>query len=102
MISGGAAPGNKADRYMELCEEVEAQLDELNRIRTEILHAIREVQDCTLATLLVEYYVNGKTWDQVAQCIHYSYIDTVKRKHLAALQAVEQVIQVDKKRYIIP
>lgn len=96
-IISGSEPGNKATRYVELCEEIEAQIGELNRIRTEILHAIRGVQDSTLSTLLIEYYINGKTWDQVAQCIHYSYIDTVKRKQFAAIQAIEQMIGVDKK-----
>ena len=89
VIAGGGAPDGKAARYAELCGEVEAQIDELNRIRTEILHAIRGVPNSTLATLLIEYYVNGKTWEQVAQCISYSYSQVVKYLHPAALRAVQ-------------
>lgn len=96
IISGGE-PGNKATHYVELCEEIEAQIDELNRIRTEILHAIRGVQNPILATLLIEYYVNGKTWEQVAGCINYSYSDTVQEKHPKAIRAIEQVLNVSKK-----
>lgn len=93
IISGGAAPSSKATRYLELCEEVEAQIDELNRIRAEILHAIRGVQDSTLATLLIEYYVNGKTWEQVAVILHYSYSQVVKYLHPNALREVETAIE---------
>ena len=92
IISGGAAPSSKATHYLELCEEVEAQIDELNRIRAEILHAIRGVQDSTLATLLIEYYVNGKTWEQVARCINYTFRNTT-RLHRKALRAMEHVLQ---------
>lgn len=93
VVSGGDASGNKAVRYVELCEEVEAQIDELNRIRTEILHAIRGVQDSTLATLLIEYYINGRTWEQVAVCLNYSYSQVVKYLHPNALREVQHAIE---------
>lgn len=98
VISGGkAAPDEKNAAYIELCEEIDRQIDELNRIRTEILHVIRGVQDSTLATLLIEYYINSKTWEQVAVAIHYSYTDTVKRKHPLALKAIRAIMNLDQK-----
>ncbi|WP_087064159.1 hypothetical protein [Intestinibacillus massiliensis] len=98
VISGGkAAPDEKNAAYIELCEEIDRQIDELNRIRAEILHVIRGVQDSTLATLLIEYYINSKTWEQVAVAIHYSYSDTVQKKHPKALRTIEQIVKVNKK-----
>ncbi|WP_462385246.1 DUF1492 domain-containing protein [Intestinibacillus massiliensis] len=94
VISGGkTAPDEKNTAYIELCEEIDRQIDELNRIRTEILHVIRGVQDSTLATLLIEYYINSKTWEQVAVVLNYSYSQVVKYLHPTALREIQHAIE---------
>ena len=93
IISGGkTAPDEKNAAYIELCEEIDRQIDELNRIRTEILHACRAIQDNVLATLLIDYYVNGKVWEQIAMEQHYTWRHTM-RLHGKALRKIEEVIQ---------
>lgn len=89
---GAAAPDDKAAGYAIVGEEVEAQLAELNRIRAEILRMCRRVEDNMLAALLIEYYVNGKTWEQVAVGLGCSWRH-VHRLHARALKKLEDVIE---------
>ena len=67
-------------------------LEEKLREKVEtLLQVIFQVPDGTLRQLLVERFLNGKTWEQVAQSLTYSYSQVVKYKFPAALRAVEQV-----------
>ncbi len=88
---------NKSEAYANLSVEVDKQKDEVDRICAEVTKVIGYVHDNILATLLTEYYVNGKTWNEVAVCIGYSYHDTVQRKHPAALQKIDRLLKLDKK-----
>ncbi len=88
---------NKSNSYVILSDEVDRQAEALNEKKAEITKVIGQVQDNLLATLLTEYYVNGKTWNEVAICIGYSYHDTVQRKHPAALQKIDRILKLDKK-----
>ncbi len=58
----------------------------------EITTVIGQVQDVILATLLTEYYVNGKTWEAVAVIINYS-TRHVYRLHRKALDAVQGILE---------
>lgn len=89
---GGGGFQSKSETYALLSAEVDEQIEELNRIRTEILHATRSVKNSTLATLLIEYYVNGKTWEQVAVDMGYSWRH-IQRLHGLALKKIEDGIQ---------
>lgn len=89
---GNTSFRNKNESYAILSDEVDRQLDELNRVRTEILHAIRGVEDAVLATILIEYYINGKTWEQIAAEQHYTWRH-VMRLHGAALKEMQHVIE---------
>lgn len=93
-VTGGktAAPDDKTAGYASVGEEIDAQLAELNRIRAEILRMCRRVEDNTLAALLIEYYVNGKTWEQVAVGLGCSWRH-VHRLHARALKKLEEVIE---------
>lgn len=88
---GNTSFRNKNESYAILSDEVDRQLDELNRVRTEILHAIRGVEDAVLATILIEYYINGKTWEQIAVDLGYAYRH-ITRLHGQALKKVKDVL----------
>lgn len=92
----GGAQESKSERYAVLSAEIDEQIEELNQVRTEILQAIREIQDSTLATLILEYYVNGKTWEEVAVSVGYSYSHVVHKLHPRALNSVKKSIEVHK------
>lgn len=91
VIGGGSS--DKAESYVIVAESVQAQEDKLNRIRTEILDAISKVEDNTLATLLTEYYVNGRTWEEVAVAISYSFEHLHRCLHPKALRKIEDIIK---------
>lgn len=89
----GGASGDKAASYVVVADSVRAQEDKLNRVRSEILDAIGSVEDNTLATLLTEYYVNCRTWEEVAVAINYSYSQVVKYLHPRALREINRAIE---------
>ncbi len=95
--AGNFTSDSKSDTYAVLSDEVDKQIAEINRICAEIARVISQVDDNILATLLTEYYVNGKSWDEVAVCIGYCYQDTVQRKHPAALKKIDRLLELDKK-----
>jgi len=68
---------------------IDERIDQLNQIKAEIFNAITAVPDCTLRTLLIERYINFKTWEQIAVDMGYSYSQIVKYIHPRALAQVK-------------
>lgn len=89
-VSGGA-PADTHAAFAEVSLAVDRQIEELEQTRAEILQVIGQVEDNTLATLLTEYYINDKTWEEVAVQIKYSWRWTMKL-HGKALRVVEAIL----------
>lgn len=89
-VSGGE-PGDKLAAYTEMSIAVDRQIEKLEQTRAEILQVIGQVEDNTLATLLTEYYVNDKTWEEVAVQMQYSW-RWVRRLHVRALEQVQEIL----------
>ena len=89
-ISGGE-PADKHAAYAELSLAVDRQIEKLEQVRAEILQVIGQIEDNTLATLLTEYYVNDKTWEEVAVQMRYSW-RWVRRLHVRALEQVQEIL----------
>ena len=53
---------NKADAYLALSEKIQKEQERLALIKAEIISTTAKVQDAALRTLLIEHYVNGRTW----------------------------------------
>ena len=85
--------GRKSEGYSLLSGTLQGERDRLDRIKADTVATIGHVQDNTLAALLMGYYVNGQTWEQVSCEIHYSFVHTVHRLHPAALAAVEEILE---------
>lgn len=88
-VSGGE-PGDKLAAYAEVSLAADRQIEKLEQVRVEILHVIGQVEDNTLATLLTEYYVNDKTWEEVAVQMQYSWRQ-VMRLHGQALCEIRAI-----------
>ena len=88
-VSGGE-PGDKLAAYAEVSLAADRQIQELERTRAEILQVIGQVEDNTLATLLTEYYVNDKTWEEVAVQMRYSWRQ-IMRLHGQALSEIRAI-----------
>ena len=83
------ASEKKMVAYADYSELIRQRLEELYQVKEEIFRAICQVEDGTLRTLLIGRYINGKTWEQIAVDMCYSYSQTVKYLHPRALHAIE-------------
>lgn len=79
---------DKFIRYADYAREIDRRIDQLYTVKQEIMSVINKLEDGTLRALLIEYYVNGKTWEQVADGLHYSRMQ-VFRLHNKALDGIE-------------
>ena len=86
---------HKFDRLMELESLIDHKISEQLSLKAEILETISKVRDRTQRIVLTEYYLNMKTWEQVAVDISYSYQHT-HRIHGHALQEVNRIINSNK------
>lgn len=88
-VSGGE-PADKHAAYAEISLTIDRQIEMLERTRAEILQVIGQLEDNTLSTILTEYYVNDKTWAEIAAEQHYSWRQ-VMRLHGHALQMIRDM-----------
>lgn len=73
-VQGGPAPSPNAasDNLMDLEREIVAETARLYSLRREITAAIRKVPDSTCRILLRWRYIEGLTFEKIAQQMHYS------------------------------
>ena len=84
---GGADWTETADRLIELERVVNARTREWVRWKLDAIDAIRSVGEPRLAEVLELYYIDGLTWEQVAQRMGVD-VRTVYRLHGRALLMV--------------
>ena len=88
MPRGGSSDWTQtADRLIELEQAVNARTRELVRWKLAAIDAIRAVEDPRLSEVLELYYIDGFTWEQVAQRMGVD-VRTVYRLHGRALLRV--------------
>ncbi len=74
------------EKIIALENEINAEIDELQKARTEIIAAVRTVDDKTLRQLLALRYLNRRedyTWEQIAGKLNYTYRHTTRMHSLA-------------------
>lgn len=86
--SSGNGTENKLINLVEYDFLLNKRIDELVNCKAEILKAINCVDNTLYRTLLIAYYVNCKTWEEVAKELNYD-LRWVYRLHGRALQAIE-------------
>ena len=100
--SGGTSDpvGEKASQLADTITQIEHdQLmtrARLWKIRAEIVETVGEVLDPFLQEILYSYYVDGKTFEQVAVDTGYSYRH-VTRKHGEALVSLSRILEKKKR-----
>ena len=94
---GGADWTVTADRLIELEQVVNRRTRELVRWKLAAIDAIRAVEDPRLAELLELYYIDGYTWEQVAERMGYSDVRWVYVLHGRALRLVKVPKEVEKR-----
>ena len=86
---GGADWTVTADRLIELERRINERTRELVRLKLAAIDAIRAVEEPRLAELLELYYIDGMTWEQVAERMGYQDVRWVYELHGRALQRVK-------------
>lgn len=88
----GRAPrhdlGELVARIVEAEEETERDIREMEEVRREVMRAIIRVEDARYQEILLLRYINGKTWEGIAEATGYSR-QWVYKLHAQALQAVQ-------------
>ena len=64
---GGTKDPHRFDRLAELDEIINAKIDELVAVKAEIITAIYKIRSGQYRTILLEYYVNMKTFARIAE-----------------------------------
>ena len=82
---------HKYDRLIELESLVDTKIDEQISMKAEILDTIMKLDDRRQRLVLMEYYIEMKTWEQVAVDLNYSYMH-VTRIHGYALKEIQKVL----------
>ena len=78
----------KIIRYTAYTEQIDKRIDELYRIKQEVLDAVSAVENAAYRTLLFERYVLFKTWEQIAVDMNYSWRQ-IARLHGKALGEIK-------------
>ena len=82
---------HKFDRLMELESLIDQKISDQLALKAETLETISKLKDRRQRIVLTEYYLNMKTWEQVAVEINYSWRN-VMNIHGRALQEVQKII----------
>lgn len=90
--AAGDRLGEAVARIVDAENRVSDEIELLEATEREVIATIDAVADKTLRTLLYERYINGKTWEQIAVKLNYSYRQTT-RMHGAALIVVKHVLE---------
>ena len=84
--------GMAVAKIATLEQEINAEIDELIRVKAEIEHTISAVADERLRLILIARYINCKTFEYIACEMHYSY-KQICRLHGKALLRVQNVLE---------
>lgn len=75
------------EKLIEADEQLNADIDRYIEQRIKIAKAIEELKDVTHRTVMAMYYLNGKTWEKIAEDMGYSYVH-ICRLHGIALEKI--------------
>lgn len=89
---GGSESGSPVERPMdkvlEIEEKIKWEIDELKTVRQEIRAALNQLEDENLKLLMEYRYIDGLTWEQIAEKMDYSR-QWVTSLHGTALQKIK-------------
>lgn len=89
---GGGGSGSPIERPMdkvlEIDVEINREIDELQIVRQEIRNTLNQLEDENLKLLMEYRYIDGMTWEQIAEKMDYSR-QWVTSLHGMALQKIK-------------
>ena len=92
-----ATTGNGSEarfiKYADYSKLIDRRIDELYRIKSEIMTVITLIDNNTYRTLLIMRYVQFKTWEQIAESMGYSDKWVRTYLHKMALEMCEKSLK---------
>ena len=89
--TGGGGSGSPIERPMdkvlEIDVEINREIDEMQIARKEIRETLNQLEDESLKLLMEYRYIDGLTWERIAEKMHYSWRHTC-RLHGEALAKI--------------
>lgn len=79
------------DKIFLLQDKINEEVDQLVELKDQARTLIHRLTDERYKTVLTEYYLNHKTWEQVADCMNYD-LRWVYRIHGKALKEFSKVL----------
>lgn len=78
-------------KLVDMERKVDSRVNDLHKIEDEVMQTIRKVENPVYRELLIRKYILGKTLEEIAVKMHYSYRQTC-RIHGMALICVKDVL----------
>lgn len=94
-VQGGEGNGTE-DKFIRVADYellIDKKIDKLLEIKQEIIEAVDTVENSTYKALLLAYYVNCKTWEQVAEDMDYD-VRWIYILHKRALKEIGEVLDL--------
>ena len=82
---------HKFDALLELEDRLDAMIDKLYQTKNEILDAIDKLEDSRERIALRAYYIDMKTWEEVAVELKYTWRQTMRIRK-TALEHIEAML----------
>lgn len=82
------------DKIIDMRNEIDEEIDKLVDLKREVREKINRLSDNRFKSVLIDYYINGMTFDEIAEDIKYSRIHTI-RIYGNALDVFEKMILND-------
>ena len=94
-VSATTGNGSEARfiKYADYSKLIDRRIDELYRIKSEIMTVITLIDNNTYRTLLIMRYVQFKTWEQIAEGMGYSDKWVRTYLHKMALEVCEKLLK---------
>jgi hypothetical protein len=93
MNSNSSDVTKTVDKIIDLQSEIRQEIDRLIVLKKEAINIIEQIQNKKYITVLTEYYINCKTWEEVAKIVpcddRYVY-----KLHIKALQAFDKIFGI--------
>lgn len=91
--SGSKNP-HKMDGYSTISILAEAKRKEFEQIRNETTRVIQSMKDQNERAVLIQRYVNFRSWEDIAKCVHYSERKTfnIHREGLKNIRITRRMI----------
>lgn len=85
VISGSHDP-HKFDKLAELESDINMKIDELVEVKREIFITLMKVQTRNVRLAMIGYYLDMKTWEQIAVDMNYSYENIMKLRRRGLIE----------------